>query len=160
MSMFSRQPIAADPYSGASGSGGSNCCCGSAGGCYDCSPVPLDYSLIIAGVTNDRCANCTIHNGTWTLRDDLLIREWNFQWFIACADIDDEPQYEVNLACYERIPGQGVWWYLGFGLGTVEYALYRKSTASWSCLGSNTLDFVRKSDACTNWPATLTVVPA
>lgn len=155
-----------------------SCCCGQGGSggaicCVVCrlfSTLAREYTMTVAGITNDLCPNftCDQLNGSFTLR-------WHNAGFSdfqgeACLWRDYSlVQAACNLnptPCYTY--GQ---WHLGVGEVTpdvFEFRLqpvspsdvyYMRAATDWNCTGSNIM--TRQGggpiQGCQNYPATITV---
>lgn len=157
MSMFSRQPSGVDPFSGASGSSGSGCCCTEtgSGSCCGCLSFPLRYMVAFSEVSGGTCTNAecdTAFNKVFTLTKMTGICRWaNPTNPTPC--IGDQ----VNLYC-EAVNT----WMLDMSI-LDNVAVYRwfPEDGVWSCLGENVMNLSpsETSDYCNNWPATVRMIP-
>lgn len=158
MTMFARQPMAEEPYSGASGNGVAGCCCGgdTIGPCCGCTSMPHDYTVVMAGVTDGTCTGCgAAHNRTWNLIFNDSAPS-DCRWFDTLGVVDPCDAIDslgVEITC------DGTYVYVKFA-GDRSYASYRKLQVDWSCLGSNELDLYASDAGCANYPATVTATPA
>jgi hypothetical protein len=163
MSLFSRQPIAAEEFSGASNADGAGCCCGGGGGsCIPicgCASIPLAYSLPLSGITGGAgCSGteCTDLNNTWNL---VFVVEGGqcgpCEWCKLTGVVCQGVEWEIHLGCSASK------FRLSFStLGIPAGPLYTKAVADWSCLGQNTLTLETAAVDCSSWPASVTVTPA
>lgn len=145
---FSRQPFGVDPFSGASSAIDSiGCCCVSGPTCCGCSSNPNTWQVIVSGVTNGTCSICNNYNKAWSIPLQVSTD--------PCIWQDDngggcDPESFTKLTCD---PTDFV---LSFDTDT---AIYKRSRATWSCLGSNVMTLFSNNGSCATWPATVTVTP-
>lgn len=178
MPVFSRKPFGVNSFSGISSFGPSGgfgpsgssggCCCGSIGPCCDCSSVPRQYTISVAGVVNNvNCDRCSIYNGDFTLTFRTSGGELGCVWTdgdgypgsndVCCGSLGDDAEQIWLLECDELISGS--WILLPSMTCFANGAYYTKLRADWSCLGVNTLTLVTAGDVCTGWPASITLTP-
>lgn len=128
--------------------------------CCGCDASPFQYDLVVSGITNNTGTACDCHNGNWRLTLSSIdtlnqICTWSSDpgpcfaapvsgmWTLRC----DPTTGFVTLGT-QHTPGGG------------GSATYRMNLSAWNCLGSNTLTLLSAPGTfCSNWPATLTVVP-
>ncbi len=110
-----------------------------------CSEMPNKWSVSVAGVTTLSCfsGDCSWFNGTHILTH-ISSGVWSEPAAVSCDSIGI---VAVTLTCGDPYT-------LNFG-----DAIYQLAQASWACMGSNVMNKVGLSSACSNWPATVTVVP-
>lgn len=158
MSMFGRMPFGVDPFSGAS-SQSVDCCClrgGTGGPCCGCTSIPLQYTFSLANIGNGTCdINCVGYNGTWKIVLDVPTCVWtdtegpSVRSQGPCSTINATG---VTLLC------DATHFLLTFA-EDVTRVVYRKTRATWSCLGINILDLFSDDATCITFPATLTLTP-
>lgn len=100
--LFSRQPLAGEEYSGATGSNGANCCCG--GVDIECCPNDLPAVLYLT-ITN---STCSCLNGTHTLTYNAATFQWEgstpcspntVTFEFACAVLSGAQGMKLFLRC-------------------------------------------------------------
>lgn len=137
-------------------------CCMEFVTCANCSGG-ADFSrcweLVVAGVADNTCTNCTNVNGTFTL--DTVVPQCNAT-SLSSPSIE---YYHTGLAsCFSATSN----WVLGVGstnttlvIGPSSFrlAIYQIATSSFDCEAENTISKSSNSVACTSWPSTLTVTP-
>lgn len=149
----------------------SSCCCISSsssssssslfsGPCCGCEVVPRMYQLTVSGITadgflgcegdGDLVNDCPEVNGTWTmiLRGDC---GWYVSGLFVCAAPPARETWSLYCDATDFILQ------LECTAGFVDQ--WKKSKASWDCLGSNTLALFDGSGCCASLPANITVVP-
>lgn len=155
-------------------------CCTPVSGCCGCAVRPASYDITIAGISGtlttvsaafEECTDCAEANGDYTI-PEVADCSYFFTEDICTGGSASEGDHSgigLHLYCDATY-----WWLeviicytvLDAPIGEVycETAYYKKTRASWSCLGANTLDYDRTEKApshtinCT-FPATLTVTP-
>lgn len=131
-------------------------CCSGGIACCDCDATPDQWTLPVSGITNDgnplpSCQTCSGYNSTWTLTrrpTDLCV------WDSATGPCTAGPAWILDCDATD--------WVLQTPTFNGQAAIYKKSKATWNCLGSNTLNRISTSTLighCASWPATLTVTP-
>lgn len=134
--------------------------------CCGCAAMPANWSLVVAGVTNNTCSECNSYNGTFTL---AFFGTDNSGFGVECiwhagainvCNPGGPENYIWHLQCYREFGYFELSPVMLGSPGSTQAPVYRKSIASWNCLGANTLTLVTYDDTnCANWPATLTVTP-
>lgn len=182
MSVYGRAPYSVDPYSGASGTGGSTCCdCRAGENCCACvtySTLRREWNFTIAGIANSACSSCSNYNGTFELHwveaaGAETVCRWR-DWRSSLPGCHLPPTATQDVAClphytweltYEPSGTDGAGYYLYPNLKTDTAArpYYFLVSGSWSCTGSNVMNFVDQgAGEClnTSYPATVTLTPS
>ena len=147
---------------------GCSCC---DAGCCGCAAVPASYDVVISGVTGGAIfddlsdCHCPTINGTYNLADSgdcfWLYNDPDYCTGSGSSGAIDFIGIDIRLYCDETT------WYLvitvvlGYDDASQRFyiAFYTKSRATWSCLGTNVMDFSSAGVTCSGWPATMTVTP-
>lgn len=118
-------------------------------GCSSCgSGAAKSFTMVVSGLTNNTCFNCSRYNTTFTMT-----------WIGSCTW-----QSAAGLTgCASANVQAGMSYSSGFVTVTFtgSIAQYRNSVSlgTWDCVSSVTLSKVSNDNSCNNWPSTLTINP-
>lgn len=137
--------------------GGTNTFATFALSCGLCSSTPVRWKVTVAGITNGTCSQCSGYNGTFTLHHvGGSACQWKSTETVLCPSSGTSAVERFALS-YSAILVSWVVVIQGAGVSLAEYRL---ASASFNCMGSNTLTRVgATSGNCATYPTTVLVQP-
>ena len=147
------------------------CCCNGSGGgggyegptiaCAGYDAIAAQWEVVIAGVTNGTCTNCTISNGTWILSDTLSGTPSLCAFAISPGFSSPMCGFfggGTALALTIEVGGFAILQTTGVSTSNVPLR-WRIDYASFDPLGPNVLTDFHAGTECQTQPSTVTITP-
>lgn len=115
--------------------------------------MPAEWELSVSGFANFTCAQCTNHNGTFTLAHTILCE---FQYVSSSSNgCAGGWFYTLNYSA-----GGGGVWSVELTWPFVPAPIWTLAAGSFDCLGVNVLTLATSPLLCAAFPGTVTLAPA
>lgn len=143
------------------------CCCGQdVAGCCGCAASPENWQVTVQGVLSGVCDCSNQFNGTFLLKFRTQVSDictWSTDATFVCFPEDQGAKYRLYCNATDWVLESAPCCTATGECITDGPVKYKKSRASWACLGDNVMTYESNTGKCCasgSWPATVTVSPA